>query len=178
MQPFSIAVCLTAVLIAQANIHKESYVLPVDLISGPVPNITTKVGSRPLDTLYITNPNSTSYEWWYFDAVAFDLSASILLQPVNEGVFGLILGLSYANGTTSGVFQAVTNGTNFSAASEGSSMTAPGQQFSYNMAPDLSTVKWDLNVPSIGITGTVELESVRLSICLFLTRTSQLSISQ
>jgi hypothetical protein len=160
---FWIALCLAASPAAQAKLHEESFVLPVPVSTGPVTHLTTDVGSRPLDTLYITNPNSSSYEWWYFDALAYDLSASIVLQPFDVAAFGIIVGLSFPDGTAQ-VFTLAYNESRLSAAGEGSNMTTPNG-WSYELAADLSTVVWDVNIPSIGLSGTVELESVRPAQC-------------
>ena len=94
----SFTICFAASGLTHAKL--ESYIFPFTVANHSVSYITTKVGSRPLDTAYITSPNSTSYEWWYFDAVASDLSASIVLQSVVENEsFLLVLDFSYANGT-------------------------------------------------------------------------------
>lgn len=157
----SIAIFFAALGVLHAKVAQESYIFPLPVTNQSVSNITTKVGSRPLDTVYITSPNSTTYEWWYFDAVASDLSASIVLQPVVQGgFFGLVLDFSFANGTGA-QFTLPSDKGYFSTTGDGSNMNTSNEEWSYTSSPDLSRVVFDLNIPSVGVNGTVKFQSVR-----------------
>ena len=155
------SLCLAALPVAQAMV--ESYTFPLPVSNGSVTKITTEIGSRPLDTVWIPNPNSTTYEWWYFDAVASDLSASIVLQPIVEGGdFALVLDLSLPNGSTSRFTLPYDKGY-FSTAGSGSNMIASNGEWGYTSSEDLSHVDFQLNIPAAGVSGTVKFRSVCLS---------------
>lgn len=58
------------------------------MISGSTP-ITETIGSIPLDGVYITEPNATSYEWWYFDVVSLDhRSSAVFVTSVTYSAAG------------------------------------------------------------------------------------------
>lgn len=161
MVSFLIFICFI-ILAVTPTTNGKLYSFPLPITNHSVPNITTKVGSRPLDTVYITSPNSTSYEWWYFDAVASDSSASVVLQPVVEnGTFMLSLDLSYPNGSNSQFLLQYDKGYFFTAGN-GSNMFASNGDWAYTSSPDLSLVEFGLSMPSVGVNGTVKFQSVRL----------------
>lgn len=159
MLSFSIAICFAALGLTHAKIEQESYIFPFPVTNQSVPNITTTVGSRPLDTAYLNSPNSTSYEWWYFDAVASDLSASIVLQPVVENAFVLVLDFSYANGTGA-QFQLPYDKGYFSTVGDGANMNTSDGEWGYTSSQDLSQVTFELNIKELGVTGSVKFQSV------------------
>ena len=149
-------------VLALASAEVGSYIFPFLVSNCSVSQVTTEVGSRPLDTAYITAPNSTSYEWWYFDAVASDLSASIVLQPVvQNGSFVLVLDFSLANGANS-QFQLPYEKGYFSTDGDGGNMIASSGEWQFTSSSDLSQGAFDLNIPLVGVTSTVKLQSVRL----------------
>ena len=157
-----VRVCVAALPVTQALVESYTFPLPVRS-NGSVAKITTEISSRPLDTAWIPNPNSTTYEWWYFDAVASDLSASIVLQPlVEDGFFGLILDLSLPNGSTPQFMLPYDKGY-FPTAGNGSNMIASNGEWGYTSSMDLTQVDFRLDIHAAGVKGTVKFQSVCLS---------------
>jgi hypothetical protein len=150
---------------AATTTTEESYAFPLPIHNGSASPDTRQVGTRPLDTTYITRPNSSTYEWWYFDAVAHDLSASIVLQPVVEGgAFVLVLDLQYANASNGKQlipqFMLPYDKGHFSAKGHGSNIAAANGEWNYTSAPDLSLVTYHLDIPKAGVSGTVQFQPV------------------
>ncbi|KAF5011181.1 hypothetical protein F66182_15386 [Fusarium sp. NRRL 66182] len=142
----------------------ETFVLPIAITNGSTPLIY-EVGKVPLDTNYITQPNATSYEWWYFDAVASDLSQHVVFQPIvdynedgNEPL-NLRLSYSFANGS----FQELIIPKEklfVSTIGQGSAGISSDGAFSWQASPDLSQYTLTLALEDIGISGQIQLQSI------------------
>ncbi|WRT63342.1 uncharacterized protein IL334_000247 [Kwoniella shivajii] len=58
----------------------RNYILP-NLLNHSVP-LDTTVGNESYDRPFITSHNLTTYEWWYFDAVAADGQSSVVISSL------------------------------------------------------------------------------------------------
>jgi hypothetical protein len=153
-------VALTSIGAYARDVIPERYVLPIPPSNTTISDITTEVGNRPLDTVYIAQPNTTSYEWWYFDAVANDLSAAVMFVPVYQGgSFAIDFGI-FRNGTAVNV-QIPYDEAYFYTNGDGSNTVASDRQWGYRSSPDLSAYEFEIDIPSIGVSGTMQFQSVR-----------------
>ncbi|WVQ64438.1 uncharacterized protein L199_002604 [Kwoniella botswanensis] len=64
----------------------RNYLLPNSVISTV--QVDTNVGCGAYDRPYIPSQNSTTYEWWYFDAVSADGRSSVVLIPFSGPIVG------------------------------------------------------------------------------------------
>ncbi|ROV93912.1 hypothetical protein VSDG_06284 [Cytospora chrysosperma] len=150
-------------LVAARQSPAQHFTLPLPLINGSTP-ITETVGFVPLDGVYITQPNATSYEWWYFDVVSESHTSSVVF--VASVSYSAITGapelsaeltISYPNGTWTEI-TTPQDKLNFSTVGEGS--IAVAEAFSWWSVPDLSeyTIRLDLEVQ--GVTGEIHMSSI------------------
>ncbi|ROV98136.1 hypothetical protein VPNG_08589 [Cytospora leucostoma] len=153
---------LSASLVAAQLPLAENLTLPLPIENGSTPIIDT-VGSVPLDGVYITEPNATSYEWWYFDAVSEAHSSSVVLvvsvSYSGTGVPQLVaeLSISYPNGTWAEI-TIPQDRLYLSTAGEGSSGIA--NDFSWRSTPDLSEYTIQLHLEARGVTGQINMSSI------------------
>lgn len=135
------------------------------MINGSTPLIETIQEDRlALDAAYITEPNATSYEWWYFDAVSSDATASVTFQPYIEYTENgpetiLLLTLSYPNKTWTYI-PIPQDKIYFSTIGQGSTGIASDGSFSWRSALDLSEYTISLNLELHGVTGEVHMLSI------------------
>lgn len=126
------------------------------------------VQSTPFDGVYIPKPNATSYEWWYFDAVATDLSQSVVFQPLIDSTrpsqVTLLFSYSLPNGSYVQL-EVPTSALSVSTAHDGSSAVAADGVFAWRGAPDLSEYNITLDWPEYGISGQIQLVSVSSPPC-------------
>ena len=158
--------CYTTAVTAFQGHPLESYILPITPVNTTI-SLTTSVGNSALDGVFITQPNATSYEWWYFDAIASDLSASIVVQPIttyfSDPVLELAIQISLANGTLYSFFVpgdklfVSTNG-------EGSNGMASDGSYSWWSRPQIGEYEIELCLQEQGIEGKIKLQAVCLSI--------------
>lgn len=150
-------------LVAAVQPPAQHFTLPLPLINGSTP-ITETVGFVPLDGVYITQPNATSYEWWYFDVVSESHTSSVVF--VASVSYSAIKGapelsaeltISYPNGTWTEI-TIPQDKLNFSTVGAGS--IAVAEAFSWWSVPDLSeyTIRLDLEVQ--GVMGEIHMSSL------------------
>lgn len=152
----------------------STLVVPNRVATGPsIPQFVS--GASAFDGPKLTNEvNGTSFDWWYFDAVSSDsqaavvivfyLTTSIAFPFVLPGaVLSVDIFATYPDGTQVffpendppifGSANIVTNG-------DGASGTWDGTGFSFEGAPDLSSYTVTIDSPILGISGTLQLNSV------------------
>ncbi|WVQ94287.1 hypothetical protein IAU59_001366 [Kwoniella sp. CBS 9459] len=149
-----------------ASKQATNYVLP-NLINGSIPSASDHtVGFEAYDRPYNYPHNLTSYEWWYFDAVASDGLSSIVIQPI-------VLGPPLGNGTQLRIQLVFPNGSSIyrkidykvgkpmyvSTKGDGSSGVIGGGDASWVGQPDLSEYALKLDLLDEEISGTVTLLS-------------------
>ncbi|KUI73015.1 Hydroxyneurosporene dehydrogenase [Cytospora mali] len=153
---------LASLVTARRPRAAQKLTLPLPMVNGSTPIIET-VGTVPLDGLYITEPNATSYEWWYFDVVSEDYNSSVVfvtfLTYSETGAPGLSaeLTISYPNGTWTEI-TIPQDELHFSTIGEGS--IGVTDAFSWRSAPDLSEYTIQLDVEAQGVTGEINMASV------------------
>jgi hypothetical protein len=124
-----------------------------------------------LDAPKIHRVNGSTYDWWYFDAVSDDATASLVIVFYTASLSGFP-----ATGFSSTV-DSITidaefpNGTSFAASipassativttGDGTSGSFEGTGSGWTSTPDMSRYLVTIDAPSFGITGTFQLDSV------------------
>lgn len=129
--------------------------------------------------------NATSFDWWYFDAVAEDASMGLVV------VFYLSTELGFPfvpplSALSVDIFATFEDGTlvflpendlplqagaaTITTDGDGASGVWKGTGFEFSGTPDLSSYTVTIDSPLLGITGTLELKSVRIEfgcVCWF-----------
>jgi hypothetical protein len=148
----SVAVAIKAV---------ESYTLPLPTIQGDA-IFRQVVGNEAFDGVYMTKPNGSSYEGWYFDVVADNGRQGFVFMPnvdysLSEQTFSLQF--VFENGT---VRNFVGQQQKLEITTHGDSLTVreEGNLYTWTGSPNMDTYVLQLNMPDHGITGTVEYNSV------------------
>ncbi len=141
----------------------ETFSLPIPAMNGST-NLAQFAGYQALDTNYVTTPNATSYEWWYFDTVASDLSASVVFQPsitygYPESSLDLRFSIAFPDGTEK-EFIIPKQSLHLSTIGEASVGVAGDGSFSWVGSPSLSTYTINLDLADIGVKGEIQLQSV------------------
>lgn len=139
----------------------SSYNFPVTASNKSL-DLTTVDGAQAFDGVYIPKPNSTSYEWWYFDALASDVSQSVVFQPLIDQTRPspeLLFSFSVPNGSYT-EFTIPTEGLSISTTKDGSVGVASDGGFSWRGAPDMSEYFLTLDYPEYGISGDIHFQSV------------------
>ena len=166
------ALCATTILAA------ETIVYPNVIKTGPS-TAQYISGESGLDGPKMTpGINATTFDWWYFDAVANDGSAAVVivfylstdlgfpfvppLSTLSVDIFatfddGSLVFLPLNNlPYKAGQATVVTDG-------DGASGNWQGTGFSFEGSPDLSTYKVTVDSPVLAIKGTLELKSVSIN---------------
>jgi hypothetical protein len=114
--------------------------------------------------------NSTSYEWWYFDAVSPDLESAITivfytalssgfgLLPPSSDVAVISVDFLFPNETSRSVDLAATEAV-ITTIDQGSSAVYKGAGAQWQGAPDLSSYIVSIDSPKSGVMGTFKLKS-------------------
>lgn len=119
------------------------------------------------DKPQVTPIDEATIDWWYFDVVSDDLktSADIFFYAtpilVGDGVYTLFVsfsarlpdGTSFNANITADSATIVTDG-------DGSSGFFEGTGFEWSSTPDLSQYVVDIDLPELGIKGTISMKSV------------------
>lgn len=132
------------------------------MINGSTP-ITETIGTVPLDGVYITEPNATSYEWWYFDVVSEDHNSSVVFvtsvtySATGSPELSADLTISYPKGTWMAI-SIPQDQLKFSTVGEGS--IAVAEAFSWRSVPDLSGYTIQLDIKEQGVTGEIHISSI------------------
>lgn len=160
---------------SSAVLAAQTLVVPNTVASGPS-TATMVSGASGLDGPKMSPEiNTTSFDWWYFDAVATDGSAAIVmvfylstdigfpfvppLSALSVDIFanfedGSLLFLPLNNlPLKAGQTTIVTDG-------DGASGNWEGTGFSFEGSPDLSSYTVTVDSPVLNIKGTLELKSV------------------
>jgi hypothetical protein len=172
----ALAIFLLAAPTAEAHSCPRQSIPPVlDIIpSTPSTGPSTAnfiSSSTGLDGPQISSLNSTSWDWWYFDAVSPDLKTALTIVfytalttgffflPPSEPVTIVSFDCTFANGTA---FHAVLEASEavITTLGDGSSAPFEGTGASWAGAPDMSTYRIAIDSPRNGIVGTFELTSV------------------
>lgn len=154
---------IVASLVAARQPPAQHFTLPLSLFNGSTP-ITETVGSVPLDGVYVTVPNATSYEWWYFDVVSESHNSSVVFvtsvsysATTGAPELSADLTISYTNGTWTEI-AIPQDKLNFSTVGEGS--IAIAEAFSWRSVPDLSEYTIRLDFEEQGVTGEIHMSSI------------------
>jgi hypothetical protein len=119
--------------------------------------------------------NGTTYDWWYFDAVSDDGTESLVVVFFTSSAAGFPFEFTSAiDATTVAVFATYADGTSSLSPLLASSATItstgnkvsgnwPGAGASFEGSSDLSTYSISVNNLLGGVSGTFEMESVRIN---------------
>jgi hypothetical protein len=138
--------------------------------------ILTNSLQSPLDWVKFDFINGTSYQWWYFDVVSYDLLSSITVTfnigsnvgsssaseiPTYVSVDGKL-----PNGELFSISAIPATNITVNSVGQGSSSLweGSGSSCSWNGTPDLSTYKITIAAPEYGIQGSIIINSVRNSL--------------
>lgn len=142
---------------------------PSTVFNGSVDANTVSTESN-LDGPSLSAVNSTSYEWWYFDAVSPDLESAITivfytalssgfgLLPPSSDVAVISMDFLFPNGTSRSVDLAATEAV-ITTIDQGSSAVYKGAGAQWQGAPDLSSYIVSIDSPKSGVVGTFKLKS-------------------
>ncbi|EXK80216.1 hypothetical protein FOQG_15230 [Fusarium oxysporum f. sp. raphani 54005] len=143
--------------------YAENFLLPLPVADGAA-GVYSAVVDNGAGSVQVYKPNSTSYEWWYFDAVSDDLKSSVVFQPdwnyANETA-PLTVRMSFSfedNSTSSLTFPGPE--VYFSTVGHGVSAIAKDGSFSWVAKPDMSAYSMELKYPEHNITGRIHYQSV------------------
>jgi hypothetical protein len=135
--------------------------------------ILTNSLQSPLDAVKFDFINGTSYQWWYFDVVSFDLLSSITVT------FNIGSNVGSSNPSEIPTYVSVDGklpdgelfsisaipATNITINTDGQGSSSlwegPGFTCSWNGTPDLSVYKVMIAAPEYGIQGSITINSVR-----------------
>jgi hypothetical protein len=169
---------VTALWTAGQIAAQTTIVVPNNIITGQHSIAQYVSGISGLDGPKITPVvNSTSYDWWYFDAVSSDASMGIVVvlylstdlgfpfvppgSALSADVFAtfddgslVFLPLNNVPGDAGSAI-ITTNG-------DGASGVWEGTGFSFDGTPDLSRYAVIIDNPTLGISGTLDLKSVSI----------------
>jgi hypothetical protein len=135
--------------------------------------ILTNSLQSPLDGVKFDFINGSSYQWWYFDVVSYDLLSSITVTfnigsnvgsssaseiPTYVSVDGKL-----PNGELFSISAIPATNITVNTVGQGSSSLWEGSESScsWNGTPDLSTYKITIVAPEYGIQGSIIINSVR-----------------
>lgn len=144
-----------------ASLAPETYVIPSGLQEG-VATADTVVGEKAFDGPHVSVNNGTAYQWWYFDAVSADANA-LLAAQFYPGWFptenAILLNVVWPNGTV--YYNTIPAGAlQLSTVGDGSQGYVDDGAFTWFGASDLSAYHLTLNLPEIGLSGTMTMQSL------------------
>lgn len=167
------AICAAVQVTAQTTIT-----VPNNIIIGQDSTAQYISGSSSLDGPKITPVvNSTSYDWWYFDAVSDDASMGIVVVlylstdlgfPFVPPGSALSVDIFATFGDGSLVFLPLNDVPGDAGSAiittdgDGASGVWEGTGFSFDGTPDLSSYTVIIDNPTLGISGTLDLKSVSI----------------
>jgi hypothetical protein len=149
--------------------HFSRKIIPSTVFNGSVDANTVSTESN-LDGPQLSAVNSTSYEWWYFDAVSPDLESAITivfytalssgfgLLPPSSDVAVISMDFLFPNGTSRSIDLAATEAV-ITTIDQGSSAVYKGAGAQWQGAPDLSSYIVSIDSPKSGVVGTFKLKS-------------------
>ncbi|KAH8585308.1 hypothetical protein B0O99DRAFT_696652 [Bisporella sp. PMI_857] len=133
--------------------------VPVPVVNGSV-LIQSIIGNESLDDVKIPIGNSTTFEAWYFDALAPDLSASIILAVIStDEQMAVTLDISHQDGSRSRV-EIPTSSLNVSAIGKGSAAEADDNSWGWTSTSSLSGYTLHFDRPDQGLYGDITMESL------------------
>jgi hypothetical protein len=154
---------------ARGKITKKVKTILPTAINGSV--TANFVSSCSLDESQLSAINSTSWDWWYFDAVSRDAKSNVVIifytasssgfpfLPPSPDVTLFEVHALFPNGTLFNVFIPAEEAV-ITTIGEGSSGDFKGTNATWTGAPDLSSYKIVVNSPSNGVVGTFKLRSL------------------
>lgn len=169
---------LLCILLAGTSLTYASIsdiIIPPSPQSGPS-NAQFVSFSNGLDAPKVTPINTTSFDWWYFDAVSLSSNASIVMTffTAAEAGFPAVgnqttvdsvdINVSFPNGTAISFNALATEAVvEVDSEGQGSSGIWNGTGLAWEGSNDLSQYVIRLDSPSLGIEGMIVFESVSLS---------------
>ncbi|KAL5360048.1 hypothetical protein BJX96DRAFT_184297 [Aspergillus floccosus] len=152
---------LTALCGATASIlPPPTYVFPAGQVNG-TSSADTVVGQRAFDGPHITVANGSTFDGFYYDAFSDDSNAAVIVALSMghfENAHGVLLTILWPNGSTYensvpvGDLEVQTVG-------DGSQGYVEDGAMSWFGAPDLSAYRLTLNLPEIGVSGSITMRS-------------------
>lgn len=131
--------------------------------------------SSGFDAPKVHELNNTAFDWWYFDAVASDLSASAVIviftaqqsglwpDLPNLGTATWVSGLfTFPNATAADIFLPAESLTVLTV-DDGSSGTLGGLNAGWAGTPDMSAYVFSVDEPDAGLQGSITLASVSIT---------------
>ena len=126
---------------------------------------------RGLDAPKIYPVNSSSYDWWYFDAVSDDAGASLVIvfytaSPAGfpaasspSTVNSITINAEFRNGTSFAV-SIPANSATIATIGDGTTGVFEGTGSGWTSTPDMTRYLLTVDAPSFDIKGTLQLDSV------------------
>ncbi|GME31463.1 uncharacterized protein LTHEOB_3012 [Neofusicoccum parvum] len=159
--PIVLTSCYASVAFALRP-YAENFIVPTEATNGSA-EFSSTASYNGVDSVQIQKPNTTSYEWWYFDATAADASAAVVFQPVagymTDQNLNLRLNFAYENGTFSEFILPREKLFVSTVGAASSGLSADGS-YSWHGAPDLSEYIISMDIPELGISGDIRLQSI------------------
>ncbi|KAJ5716034.1 Tyrosinase family protein asqI [Penicillium malachiteum] len=146
--------------LASATPSPQSYVIPGKQIDG-ITGTDTVVGLTAFDGPHISVNNVSAYQWWYFDVVSDDSKAAVVAQfyPAwftNDSA--VLLNIVWPNGTT--FAEMIPVGTlELQTVNDGSQGYVEDGAMTWFGASDLSAYHLSLNLPNVGVSGSILMRS-------------------
>jgi hypothetical protein len=164
----ALSVSASQAKIRDARAHTRT--IPSTPFSG---NVKTNTFSKDvgLDGPQLSAVNSSSYEWWYFDAVSDDHLSAITIVFYTSLASGFafipptpdatVVGIDFLfpNGTTDSIMLNATEAV-ITTVGQGSSAVFEKSGAKWEGAPDLSSYILNINAPESDVIGTFCLKSV------------------
>lgn len=152
---------LTALWGATAStLPPRSYFFPAGQVNG-TSSSDTEVGLAAFDGPHITLANGSASNGWYFDAVSEDATAAVLATfalGYSKESHGILLTIALPNGTTYENNVSV-GALHMRTVGDGSRSYVEGGGMSWFAAPDLSAYNLTLDLPALGISGSITMRS-------------------
>ncbi|KAK8843317.1 hypothetical protein IAR55_006972 [Kwoniella newhampshirensis] len=159
MIPSFICLILPVTTLA-STIQPLNYILPSYTTADVT--LATTIGHQAYDRPYVHPGNTTTYEWWYFDAISSDGESSVVFQPIMYNVsvpVELLFQLVWPNATVKDIILGSNHRLYVSTRGDGSSGIgmADGGVFSWVGSQDASEYTLKVDIPDEDISGTVTL---------------------
>lgn len=142
--------------------YAEHFQLPLTVTNGSA-EVYSTLSRNGAGSVQVVKPNSTSYEWWFFDAVSYDLKSSLVFQPdwnyTNETPLTIRMSFSFEDGSVNSLTLPGPD-VDFSTIGNGVSAIANDSSFVWVAEPDMSAYSIKLNFPEYNISGQIHYQSV------------------
>jgi len=169
------AIFLLAGLISARPPWISTHVYSPDTVNGKSDGLFTS-SAYGLDAPKVSAINDTSYDWWYFDAVSEDQQSNVVITffaapatgwapsgAPDNAILQVDIFVSYPGQEVSSVSTLSATEATVVSVGNGASGSWKGSGMGFVGTPDLSTFVVSVDSPSIGIKGSMSLQSVSMA---------------